>query len=534
MCVCETSDVVALERECADSQSRWQRFGTVMVWAVLLYGFVARLFGLLTRESLWLDETAIAHNIVFRSITQMHEPLVYNQSAPLGFLYLIKLNTLVFGVSDITLRLLPCLFGIALLWVMYQFTKQFGRLVLLAVLLVFTASYFQLEYSIQIKQYTCDGFMAMLAIIFACRCVERFQQRDPQAMRHLIWLGVFGVISTWFSFVNIIILAGIGLTLLIFFFMQREKRAVIGMFIIGGLWLLSLGLHYAVFLSSQDGNDFLKEYWVNGFAPFPPISLSDLKWYPAKYFYAFSDPAGFKLRYAAGVLAVFGVVGLWRWNRWQCVMVLSCLPFVFLLSAMKMYPFLGRVIQYLVPLFVLLVGFGIVAFSRLLFKRTVSQTIFAAVLILMLIVPSVSEHTSRIWLRPAQSDGHDTITRLQLHSDASQLIYTDRHTRIGFEYFATLHGVELNVLHDDYSYETGAQNQTLHEQTVLKLQQIINQTTNEAWLLVENYQPTDGSPSIETRLTAYLNLYGKMVDRYPTKLGVLLRYRFDHPAAKDD
>jgi len=65
-------------------------------------------------RSLWLDEAMLALDVLdlsFKELTQ--QPLPYQQGAPIGFLFSVKVTTILFGDSEYVFRLYS--FGVSLL-----------------------------------------------------------------------------------------------------------------------------------------------------------------------------------------------------------------------------------------------------------------------------------------------------------------------------------------------------------------------------------------------------------------------------------
>ncbi len=78
---------------------------------VSLTAVVLRCIHYFGRSSMWLDELASAFNISERNFSQLAtETLDFNQVAPLGFLWLQKLATMVFGLNDHAFRFFPFVF----------------------------------------------------------------------------------------------------------------------------------------------------------------------------------------------------------------------------------------------------------------------------------------------------------------------------------------------------------------------------------------------------------------------------------------
>src|SRR5262245_3738269 len=62
---------------------------------------------------LWLDEEMIALNLRDRTFAELTGTLWLGQSAPLGWLFVQRAALLTLGSSELALRLVPVLFGIA-------------------------------------------------------------------------------------------------------------------------------------------------------------------------------------------------------------------------------------------------------------------------------------------------------------------------------------------------------------------------------------------------------------------------------------
>ena len=77
----------------------------VMLAALVLLGAVLRIYQYAADRSLWLDEAALAHNIIQRGFGQLVAPLDYAQIAPLGFLWLEKCAVVLFGSSEYAFEL---------------------------------------------------------------------------------------------------------------------------------------------------------------------------------------------------------------------------------------------------------------------------------------------------------------------------------------------------------------------------------------------------------------------------------------------
>ncbi|MEX2015799.1 MAG: hypothetical protein WD873_04110 [Candidatus Hydrogenedentales bacterium] len=92
---------------------RHARTFAIAAWAMVVVAVAVRVGLYLRHRALWLDEAMLAMNVADRSIGELFKPLDYNQSAPVGFLLVVKTATWIFGQTDWVLRATPLVAGIA-------------------------------------------------------------------------------------------------------------------------------------------------------------------------------------------------------------------------------------------------------------------------------------------------------------------------------------------------------------------------------------------------------------------------------------
>src|SRR5688572_28681353 len=86
---------------------------TLAVGLALGVGAALRLFALGSGASLYVDEAMLALNIGTRSLSGLLRPLDYGQTAPIAFLWAERLVVALAGMSEVSLRAIPFLAGIA-------------------------------------------------------------------------------------------------------------------------------------------------------------------------------------------------------------------------------------------------------------------------------------------------------------------------------------------------------------------------------------------------------------------------------------
>src|ERR1700709_2485323 len=90
----------------------------IIIWCIIGVGIALRLFHYFNDRSLWEDEIYLSTGLVKLSLSGLlHQSLDFQQKAPIGYLLIAKLCTMLFGPQEMGLRLLPLLCGIGSLFV---------------------------------------------------------------------------------------------------------------------------------------------------------------------------------------------------------------------------------------------------------------------------------------------------------------------------------------------------------------------------------------------------------------------------------
>ncbi|MBN2145542.1 MAG: glycosyltransferase family 39 protein [Candidatus Aureabacteria bacterium] len=314
-------------------------------------------------RSLWVDEANLANNIVSRSFSGLLNPLDCNQAAPIGFLFLSKLFTLIFGTSEYTLRLSPLLaafFSVFLFYIMTQsFLTPWMRIVAVSLIAVNSQL---IRYANEFKQYSFDVLATVIIYILA-----DLHLRD----RIRTWqFALSGAILIWFSHPSVFVLTGIGTCLMISSLMKKEwgrfNKLCIGI----GSWLVSLTLLYMLSLKGIRDTPYFQNpgLWKNGFIPFPWHSLNDLAWINNTFMMLLKmcikelkEPSFYgRLIHIVMTGAFFaGCIGLLITDRPKLCLLLSPLLVALLASVLRLYPFFYRLILFLLPVTLIIMVSGL-------------------------------------------------------------------------------------------------------------------------------------------------------------------------------
>jgi len=350
----------------------WEQAGVAVI---LLLGAILRLRQYLTGRSLWTDEAMLALNIVNRNLAGLFQPLDYDQGAPIGFLLVEKLFHSILGKNEFALRLFPLLVGLLSLWLFHLLLRRVtNKAGLFTALALFAFNPRLVYYSSEVKQYIVDVAVTISLLLIAAPAFNTAPRKKDFA-----WLALAGLIALWFSHPALFVLAGIGLALLIIYIQRRDYaslRRVIGM---GAIWFLEIGLLYLLILKDLSQNAYMREYWQGAFLPMPP-------WRAAGWFLSsIRENISIQFGIPYAVLFIFtlmliGGVALFFQQR-EYAVALACIVLVTLAaSALQFYPLFERMILFLVPVGLILLGKTVEALHQRLQKYGFLSVFSAAVL----------------------------------------------------------------------------------------------------------------------------------------------------------
>jgi hypothetical protein len=368
----------------------------------LLFGLALRLSRYLANQSLYVDEASLALNVLWRNFPGLAAPLDHDQAAPIGFLFSVKASSILFGASEYALRLVPLLAGLASVVLFYFLARRIlASSPALCAVLLFAACWLPANYSHFVKQYSTDVAVTVAILLVAVTLPPEAARRRAAA----IGLALLGSLATWFSHPAVLVLAGVG-TVWFARDWKRERRLSWGLHVlVPAIWVASTLIQYWLVLRFAARNQYLLDFWRDGFMPFPPASASDWLWYPKAFADLFAGidgtPAGLYAAGVTGLLALFGCLFLWRNNnRFLLSVMLMPIAVTLAASALRKYPFAHRLTIFLYPICILLVsaGFGWVL-------RRFHLTMPVAVMLAAVVVgPPLAKAGYGLWKQPGTQE----------------------------------------------------------------------------------------------------------------------------------
>lgn len=352
-----------------------------MAWILVLVGALLRSHVFFQDLPLRIDEARLGLNVLERSLAGLARPLDHEQGAPLGYLWLVKAATRAFGEGERGLRLVSFLAGVGTLagFVLaarraLSATAGLSGLALLAVASELVA------WSGDVKQYSTDA-CATAAILTAAAPLLR-----PDApRRRCATLAVVGALAVALSHASVFVLAGVGGALVASALARRDRPRAVALSASSGVWLVVFTALYLGSYRHLTADEGMLGYWSAHFMP-APTSAAIWPW----ILDAWRELcAATRLESAtlAAVLAGLGCVALARSSLPVLAFAVVPLTLAVLASALRQYPFGGRMLTFAVPLLAVAIGSGVGSIFELLRRAWRPAAPLALVPLLFVLVP---------------------------------------------------------------------------------------------------------------------------------------------------
>jgi uncharacterized membrane protein len=333
-----------------------------LVWSVIAVGIFLRIARWSQNFSLWLDEAMITLNIVDRNFLELTHPLDHFQEAPVGFLFVEKVFTIIFGESELVLRLFPLLASIAALLLFYKVAKScLSKKAVSVAMVFFVISPELIHYSAIVKPYSCD-VLACVIILF----VATILFKDKVSTNEMILSLLTVLFIPYFSYTSIFVICGLIAGLFIKTLVRRRKKDLLPLIYVGISFLISIAVFYLLIIRYKD-NSALDVYWQKSFLPFPPKNFSELSYVINEICSVFKNPLHLttfvfntKINKILGVIVLIGIsIACVKKRYVHAAIFVVTLCAILIASGLKQYPFAPRLILCLIPLFLLFLSEGL-------------------------------------------------------------------------------------------------------------------------------------------------------------------------------
>ncbi|MDJ0569602.1 MAG: glycosyltransferase family 39 protein [Pleurocapsa sp. MO_192.B19] len=525
------------------SQTTLSRLLKYLALFFVLFGILVRLIQYLNNRSLWLDEASLALNIINRSYGELAQTLDHNQAAPLGFLWLEKLSTQIWGNNEYALRLLPFIASILALGVFYRLVCLYSSTLAAPIAIaLFACGRYTLYFATEVKPYSSD--VALALILFWLLTKVRYQILQ---IREILGFALLGSLVIWFSYPSIFILGGLEGCYLLTASRKHLRQILTNRIPIYLTWVCSFALFYFLTIASTLNNEDLSSSWEDRY----PDSFGDIIWLFDALGRFFYHPMGFSgITDGIGIIAfIFGCIAWYRYNRTMFLALIS--PFVATIIAayLHKYPFRDRLVLFLAPMGMLIVAEGII-FLLLKFRNSdgrwrkfISRSdgtanssnnsfknnflmgllgIIGIICLWTLIISTVFRAGNFVIHPELKHEIKPVVEYVVSEDQPGDKIYVYNRAIAAFTYYVEQRG------YSDLDYITGAINFSNKDRNLSEKWQALNmeikpfQGISRVWFILRE----DHSEELE--ILQYLNQIGQQIDSFPQPGASAYLYNFNN------
>jgi len=411
-----------------------QRARSILLWLMVI-GAALRILRYLANRSLWLDEAYLADSVLTFSFKQLlTRPLLYWQAAPPGFLMLQKSAVTLLGTGEYALRLVPLLAGLTSLPLFYGIIRRcLGPTACVIAMLLFIVLDPLVYYSAESKQYGLDVMFSLAIVWSAMRLRD-----EPLSGGRVIAMAGIGILGIGCSHPSVFVLAAAGLAL-IWEFRRSELRNRLIVIII--LWVGLFAAEYFLFLRPLTHHSGLAAYWAGDYMPYQ--CLAAIKWLGIELYGLYHGYATMWLPMVdAAILAtLLGIIRFWRRDRAMLAMLMLPLIFTLAAAAVHAYPFGSRLVLFLVPALVVLIGAG----GAMIWESFVpGRRIIPSLILASIILPTAARAVYYVLIPAKREEIRPMLEYVREHKKSGDVLYLFHISEIPFRYYQDRFGLEEN------------------------------------------------------------------------------------------
>lgn len=400
---------------------------------LITLGIIFRIVMYIQNRNLVIDESNVVWNIYNRDFLGLLKPLDHEQYAPPLYLWCVELCSLLFGYSEQSMRLPALIFGIASLFVFRNLLKRIlpeQSYWLTLGLLCFAP--ILVKYSTEVKQYVPDAFVAIMLVLAALKW-QIFTMPNKKFILYWILAGSFAI---WASQPSVFILASIGAYYFIQCLQQKKWKDISALVFIGLLWLAQFGVYYYFILKSQINSDYLQGYHKDYFLFAFPHSGAEWRHNWLRIREILCNTAGYNMvsLYLCAFFILIGSISLFRQSLPKFALFTLPVLITLIAAALHQFSLIERVIIFILPFTMILVGFGFARLYSLPFVASKLILLSCAVYILYLYnYKSLFSQKANFYELTVGMD------YLMKNNAVAREIYVDRSSSDAYYYYTQIH-----------------------------------------------------------------------------------------------
>jgi len=247
-----------------DRSTLYSAIMCALLLVVIFYSLYVRVQMYTLGISLWTDEARLAESIVDRTMREMLTPPLANmQTAPVLYLVVVKLLTILFGTSEAVLRVFSFICMIGMLIAQGVIIRKIFRVTmvytLFSVALSSTLGYY-VYYSNELKPYMGDALFVLLVFLGYYAYRKGLLGKGIQSA--LILGGVFSV-CLLFSTPAVFAAAAVAFVELLSCLRNKNRTAVLNIIIAGAVFMAVFVINYYLWLRPIATYEGMVEYWAD-------------------------------------------------------------------------------------------------------------------------------------------------------------------------------------------------------------------------------------------------------------------------------
>ncbi len=407
-----------------------------LVYFFILLGIIYRLVLWWMNRGMYIDEANLARNIYERNIWGLTQPLYYEQFAPPLFLFITKINTILFGFDEKVFRLFPLISGIIALFLFVKIARQFISVKSLwypLALLATGAIY--LRYATEFKQYSSDAFISLLLVYTALK----LSASKISSFRFIaIWVGL-GSFAIWLSMPSVFVLAGVGAYYFAEIIRTKSYKQTYLLIFIALIWLVQFGYYYFDILQPQSQSNYLQQFHQWYFLDLLPESFNAFKSHNGLLLKGLFEAMSGKLLLSLIlniVLYITGVYYTFKTNKNLLFLLLLPILLTFIASTLKSYSLMDRLMLFYFPLGLLLLGKGI----DFIMQKVNAIVIKIPVILLCVFTVFKFNKISYLTTKPLNLEAvDDCLDFLLTQNITAQNLYVHNLASGGYVYYTEIH-----------------------------------------------------------------------------------------------
>lgn len=336
----------------------FNRLFKYLPYAVIVLGAILRIVVYLQNRSLFIDEANIARNIYERNYFALLLPLRYSQYAPPLFLWIIKFFTNLGGYSEFAFRLYALLAGLVSLWLLPQLFKLLGiKNAAVYPLILFATGLVFIRYSSELKQYMPDVMITLLLLLTA---LKNNISNVSAGKFILMWL-VGGSLAIWASMPTVFVLAGICGYYITQVAKSKSYAKLPGLILIFGVWAAQFAFYYFSILKPQVHSSYLQTFHDDYFLFLTPETIKQWRHNARILLYVIGSTGG---NWALSLIfhlvcIVWAFIYLLRRDIAKAVLLSLPICCLLLAASLRQFSLLERVILFIMPVLLSLIGVGL-------------------------------------------------------------------------------------------------------------------------------------------------------------------------------